>query len=213
MDKKEIIKKIREYKENQKKEKKRGFKQSADISVNFENINIESPDSKLNLNILLPKGRGMDVKIGVFAEGDMRLNAKKLSKYVLDKKEIGDHAKNKRKMRKIANSCYAFIAQVDFMPLVGKSWGIVLGPRGKMPQPVPGNADLNPVFTRLKNTIRIKSKKNPTVNVPVGTEDMGAEDLADNILAVMDGIDGVIAEENLKSVYFKVTMGPSIKLL
>ena len=210
MDKKEIIDQIGEALKQTPKKK---FKQSAEISVNFKDINMEHPDSKLNLSIILPKGRNKDLNIGVFADGDMNVRAKKLSDFVLNKEELEEYAKNKREMRKFANSCYAFIAQPDFMPIVGKSWGIVLGPRSKMPQPFPPNADLTGIFDKLKNTVRIKSKKNPTVNVPVGTEDMTPEDLAENVMSVLTGIERQIPVEKIKSVHFKLSMGPSIKLV
>ncbi len=209
MDKKDIAKKIEEA---VGKTKKRKFKQSVEIVMNFKDIDIEAPENKLNLNVILPKGRGRDINIGVFADGDMNVRAKKLSKYVLNKAEIEDYAKDKRRMRKFANSCYAFIAQPDMMAQIGKSWGIVLGPRNKMPQPVPPNADIAPVIGRLKNTVRIKSKKNPTVSVPVGTEDMNPDDLTENIMATLNAIERQISEDKIRSLYLKGTMGPVVRL-
>lgn len=209
MDKKEITKKIEEV---IGKTEKRKFKQSVEVIINFKDIEIESPENKLNLNVVLPKGRGKDINIGIFADGDMNVRAKKLSNHVLNKAELEDYAKNKRRMRKFANSCYAFIAQPDMMAQIGKSWGIVLGPRNKMPQPVPPNVDMVSVVERLKNTVRIKSKKNPTISVPVGTEDMKTEDLAENTMAVLNAIERQISDDNIRSIYFKETMGSVVKL-
>ncbi|MBN2251604.1 MAG: 50S ribosomal protein L1 [Candidatus Altiarchaeota archaeon] len=210
MNKKEISKLIEEAKE---KSTKRKFKQSVEICMNFRDMNIESSEYKLNLSVLLPKGRGKDIKIGVFADGDMNVRAKKLSKYVLSRAELEEYSRNKRKMRKFATECYTFIAQPELMALIGKTWGIVLGPRGKMPQPVPDNADLEAVMTRLKNIVRIRSKKNPTIQAPVGVEDMDADDLAENVLAVIDAVERQIPKEKIHSVYLKATMGPVIKLM
>lgn len=209
MNREGIAKKIREAKD---KSEGRKFKQSVEVSVNFKDINMEDPEYKLNLNVFLPKGRGKEVNIGVFADGDMNVRAKKLSKHVLNKAEIEEYSKNKRRMRKFANSCYAFIAQPELMSIIGRSWGIVLGPRGKMPQPVPANADLNVVMGKLRNTVKIRSKKNPTIQVPIGVEDMEPGDLADNMAVVMDAIERQIPDERIKSVYIKTTMGSPIKL-
>ncbi|HEX55384.1 MAG: 50S ribosomal protein L1 [Candidatus Altiarchaeales archaeon] len=209
MDKKNVV---RSVKECLKKSKKRRFTQSIDLYINFTNIDIEKPENKLNLNILLPKGRGKEINIGVFADGDMNLRAKKLSKYVLSREELEEYARNRRKMRKFANSCYSFIAQADLMPIIGKKWGIVLAPRGKMPQPVPATADLEPIFQRLRNSIRIRSKKNPTVNAPVGTEDMNPEDIAENIIAVINAIEKQIPRDKIKSLYVKTTMGQPVEI-
>jgi len=210
MDKKTIVSKIGELKS---KKTDRKFTQSMEISVNFKEIDLESSEFKLNLNIPLPKGRGRDVDIGVFADGDMNVRAKKLSKFVLNKDELEKYSKDKRKMRKFASSCYAFIAQPDLMATVGKSWGIVLGPKGKMPQPVPPNADLAPVIDRIKNSVRIRSKKNPTIHALVGTENMSPDDLADNTLAILSGIERQIPKDKIKSIYLKYTMSEPVELM
>jgi len=209
MDRKTILDKITEAKE---KFQKRNFKQSVEISINFKGINIEDAENKLNLSVLLPKGRGKDVEIGVFADSDMNIKAKSISKHVLNRKELESYAVSKRNMRKFADECYGFIAQADLMPVIGKTWGIVLAPRGKMPQPIPVNADLNSIISRLKNTVRIRSKKNPTVNVPIGVEDMSPEDLTENIIAIMNSIEKQISKDKIASVYFKSTMGQSVRL-
>jgi len=210
MNKKDISKKIEEAKS---KSTQRKFKQSVELSMNFKEVNLESAEYKLNLNILLPKGRGKDIKIGIFADGDMNVRAKKVSDYVLSKAEIEEYARNKRRMRKFATDCYAFIAQPDMMPLIGKTWGVVLGPRGKMPQPVPDSADLTTVTNRIKNTVRIRSKKNPTIQVPVGIEEMSPDDLADNVSVVLDAVERIIPKEKVQSAYLKTTMGSVIRLI
>jgi large subunit ribosomal protein L1 len=210
MNKKDISKKIEEAKS---KSTQRKFKQSVELSMNFKEVDLESAEFKLNLNILLPKGRGKDIKIGIFADGDMNVRAKKVSDYVLSKAEIEEYSRNKRRMRKFATDCYAFIAQPDMMPLIGKTWGVVLGPRGKMPQPVPDSADLTTVTNRIKNTVRVRSKKNPTIQVPVGIEEMSADDLADNVSVVLDAVERIIPKEKVQSAYLKTTMGSVIRLI
>jgi len=191
----------------------RKFTQSVELVLNFKGVNVEQPDSKINMSVYLPKGRGKDVKIGVFADGDMNLQAKKLSSHVLSKQELEQHAKSKRKMRVFATQCYGFLAQAELMSFVGKNWGAVLAPRGKMPQPVPGNAELAPVMLRIKNTVRVKSKKLPTVQAPIGVAAMTPADLAENGMAVYDNISKKIAKENIASIYVKTTMGKPVKVV
>lgn len=209
MEKETVLGKVKEALE---KSSKRNFEQSVELNLNFKNIDIESPQHKLNLNVFLPKGRGRDIEIGVFADGDMNLRAKKHSKHVLNKAEIEKLAESKRKMRSFASECYGFIAQPELMGFIGKTWGVVLGTRSKMPQPAPPNADLGQLIGRIKNTVRIKSKKNPCVHVPVGTEGMSAEDIAENITAVYNAIAQKIPNDNIKSIYVKTTMGGAVRL-
>jgi len=209
MEKKEIIANITEA---LSKSKKRKFTQTVEASFTFTDVDMESTQYKLNTTVFLPKGRGKDVEIGVFAEGDMAVRAKKLSKHVYEKAQVEDISKNRRKMRKIARECYSFIAQPDLMTTIGKTWGIVLGSRSKMPQPVPPNADLEGVITRLKDSVRLRSKKSPTIHIPVGVESMSPEDLYENIMAVYNTIERQIPKEKIKSVHAKTTMGEAIKL-
>ena len=209
MNKKGIAEKIKQVREESKERK---FKQSFDIAINFRNINIEAPEYKINMSLLLPAGRGSDVNVGIFADGDTYLLAKKVTDFVLNKADIDEYAKNRRMMRKFANSCYWFLAQPDMMSIIGKKWGIVLGPRGKMPQVLPPKVDLDAYVKRFSNTVRIRSKKSPTIHVPVGVEDMNPKDVADNIAAISGDIIHKVDKINIASIYLTTTMGKSIDI-
>ena len=208
MEAKELIPKIEEA---LGKKSERKFKQTIEAVFNFSGVEIEGAH-KLNLNVFLPKGRGKDVNVGVFAEGDMSVRAKKAAKQVLNKAELEEFAKNKRRMRVYASQCYSFLAQADMMGLIGKTWGVVLGPRGKMPQPVPQNANIEDALKRAKNTVRIKTKKMPMVQVPIGVEAMPAADLAENLLEAYTAIERVIPKDNIMSLYVKSTMGKAVRI-
>jgi large subunit ribosomal protein L1 len=209
MEKNEVVAKISDV---LSKSKKRKFTQTVEASFNFVDIDLESTKYKLNLNVFLPKGRGKPVEVGVFADGDMAVRAKKHSKHVYGKADIEELSKNRRRMRKIAGECYLFISQPDLMTSVGKNLGIVLGSRGKMPQPVPPAADLAPIFERMKNSVRVRSKKNLAVHVPVGTESQNPEDIYENVMAVYNAIERQIPKEKIKSVYVKTTMSEAVRL-
>jgi len=189
----------------------RKFTQTVEAIFNFEGVQMEGAH-KLNLNVQLPKGRGKEVEIGVFADGDMNVQSKKVSKHVLSKAELEEMAKDRRKMRTYSNQCYGFISQPDLMASIGKSWGIVLGPRGKMPQPVPPNANVEEAINRFKNTVRVKSKKLPNVQVPIGSEKLSPEDMVENLEAVYTAVERIIPREQIKSLYVKTTMGEAVRV-
>lgn len=209
MEKEKFVEKITELFE---KKEKRKFTQSVELCVNFKDVQMDKPEYKLKLDVVLPKGRGKDLPIGVFADGDTALQAKELTDYVLGKADIPEYAKSKRKMRTYANKCHKFLAQPDLMPVIGRSWGIVLGPRAKMPQPLPPKVPIEPLINRLKNTVGIISKKNPTIHAPIGTESMSPEDLAENAMAVIGAIKRQIPADKFGSVYITTTMGKSIRV-
>ena len=101
------------------------------------------------------------------------------------------------------------------MPLIGKHLGIVLGPRGKMPRPIPPSADPKPIIENLRKMVRARSKDRVTFHVPVGIRDMSPEDLADNVEAVLNRIISKLerGEMNIRSAYVKTTMGPAVRIL
>lgn len=210
MELESIVKVVKEAKE---KSKKRNFIQSIDLAVNLD-LDMTKPENRLNEEIILPSGRGKPAKIAVIAEGELAVQARELAELVLSKKDLEDLAKNKRKAKEIAKAYDFFIAQADLMPLIGRILGPILGPRGKMPKPVPPNAQLKPIIERLRKSVRIRTKDKPNFHVPVGTENMGEEEIAKNIEAVFKYLDRKLERglASVKSAYVSLTMGPSVKL-
>jgi len=129
--------------------------------------------------------------------------------------EIKAFGENKREARKLADEYKFFIAETQFMPVIGKSLGPILGKRGKMPSPLPPTQDVTPQINRLRNMIRIRSKDRPTFHLTVGKRDMDVKDLAENIDTVITRLEQSLKDgrHNVKSVYVKTTMGPSIRVI
>ncbi len=100
------------------------------------------------------------------------------------------------------------------MANIGKSLGQVLGPRGKIPKPLPPGQDPSPLIGNLKRTVRARSRDKKTFHVPVGTRDMDPADLAEKINAVVKRIVGKLEKGygNIDSIYLKTTMGKPVKL-
>jgi large subunit ribosomal protein L1 len=163
---------------------------------------------------MLPFGTGKDIKVGVIADGELAMQSKKIVDIVIGKDQLEKFAKKKKDAKKIANDIDFFVAQIDLMPLVGKSIGPVLGPRGKMPKPIPPNAPVEAIIEKLKKTIKIKTKDQPVIKVLVGSEDMDSAKLTENIEAILTFMERKLerGQDNLKSIYLKTTMGQSVKL-
>jgi large subunit ribosomal protein L1 len=100
------------------------------------------------------------------------------------------------------------------MPLVGKVLGAALGPRGKMPIPVPPNADVESLLNKYRKTVAIKMRNQPVIQCRVGTENMKEEELVENIQAVLKVIEGKMKRgiKNIKSIHIKTTMGAPVKI-
>jgi large subunit ribosomal protein L1 len=195
--------------------KQRKFVQTLDMSVNFKDIDFNKPENRMDLSLALPNGRGKNIKICVIADKELVKDAKECADMVLTKEDVDELAKNKDKAKKLAEDITYFIAQANLMPIVGKSLGQVLAPRGKMPTPVPGTVKLAPVVEKLRKTIRLKNRGKflPTLHAAIGTEAMDTDKLTENAMLVLNSITEKLQKGRMGSVAFKLTMGPCVKVV
>ena len=153
---------LEKIQEARKRAKPRRFKQSFDLIINLKGVDLTKPENRFSIELLLPAGRGKEQKVAVFADSLVG-QAKSSADLVIQKPEIEKLAKDKKKLKKIANEYDWFLAEAPLMPLIGKTWGQVLGPRGKMPKPVPPNVQLKPLIDNLKNSVRLVLKTTPVI--------------------------------------------------
>ena len=197
------------------KSKKRNFKQSVDVAITLKDVDMNNPKNRIDEEVILPNGRGKPAKVAIFAGGELALKARDVVDLIIKPEEIDDLAKDKKKMKKIANEYDFFIAEAPLMPVIGKKLGVVLGPRGKMPKPVPPTADIKSIVDNLRKSVKIRSKSNKTFHAVIGTEDMEPEKLAENLKAIIKRLEDKLerGRQNIESVYVKTTMGPSQRVM
>jgi large subunit ribosomal protein L1 len=207
MDKKKLANAINKALEEKGKRK---FKQSLELIINMRGMDFSKSENRLNLDIVLPKGKGgKELKAAVFAESEMADAAKKAgADLIISPDEIGEYAE-KSKVADLAKN-YFLLAEPKLMGTVAKSCGQYLGKRGKLPKPAVGN--IKGVIERSKNSVRIVSKGKylPVAHAFIGTETMSTDDLLDNAEAVYDAVKNRVKEGNIKSVYVKLTMGKPV---
>ena len=198
------------------KSKKRKFIQSIDLVMNFHKIDFSKPDNRINVTVRLPKGKGKSTKTVAIVADELIVEAKKVADRVITKDELEALGKDKKQAKKIANEFDTFLCQTNLMPLVGKNLGQVLGPRGKMPRPIPPTGKIEPIIKSMEGTITIKQKGKflPTIHVMIGTKEMSKEDLIENANSVISAIVEKLPnrEGNIKSLFVKTTMGKAVKV-
>ena len=149
------------------------------------------------------------------ASGDMSLKAKSAkADQVIDNVELETLAQNKRESRKLINKYDFFLAHTKLMPTVGKTLGQLLGPRGKMPTPVPFNAPIESFLERFRQSIRVRVKNSLSLSCKIGDETMDDKDLANNAMTIINAIEKKLpnGDKNFKNFMIKTTMGKAIKL-
>jgi large subunit ribosomal protein L1 len=194
--------------------KPRNFRESVEISVNLKDVDLTLPRNRIEEEIILPKGRGREVKVALFASGEMAVKARGVADTIIPPEEIEGLAEDKVKAKTLAREHDFFVAEAPLMPAIGRRLGTVLGPRGKMPRPIPPGTDPAPVINSLKNAVRVRSKDKPTFHAPVGTKDMKPDDLAENVETILRRVEAKLPRGrfNIGSVYVKTTMGPAVRL-
>ena len=196
------------------KSPKRNFGESVDLAVNLKDVDLSNPKNRINEEILLPNGRGRKVKVGLISGNEMATKAKGIADKLISAEELDKMTDHKRDTKKMVNDIDFFIAEVALMPRVGKILGGIMGPRGKMPRPVPASVDPTPIINNLRRTVKARSKEKPVVHVAIGTKDMEVEKIAENGLEVLKRIEAKLekGEENIRTIYVKTTMGPAVKV-
>ena len=215
MDKNKILKTLEHVR---KASKKRNFNQTFDVDIRIKNYDIKK-DGNIDLFINLPYNRGKKVKICALIGPELAAKAKETCDFVVSIDEFPKYAKDKKAAKKLANECDWFIAQANLMPKVAASFGRVLGPKGKMPNPkasciVPPTANLEPLCNKLRKTVKVVAKTIPMIQCIVGKEDMKDEEVSDNIWTIYDGLIHHLSagKDNVRSVFLKLTMSKPVKL-
>ncbi|MDO5825812.1 MAG: 50S ribosomal protein L1 [Methanosphaera sp.] len=206
----EAVKKVLE------ESKPRNFTQSIDVVITINDLDVNKPENRLDEEVLLPNGRGKDVTVAFIAEGELAYQAEKAgADMVIDKEKLEELGKNRPEAKKLANNYDFFVAQADLMPTVGRFLGPVLGPRKKMPKPIPASANPEVILGRLKSTVKIRVKDQPLIQSIVGSEDMTEAQIAENIDAIMDVLDRKLEQgsKQIKAMYLKTTMGPVTRVI
>ncbi len=192
--------------------KGRNFVESVEIIVVFKDIDVKK-GFQINEVVQLPQ-IGSDAAVCVLAGGDMGTKAREANATaVVDADELGRLSTDKRAARKFINKYDFFLADTQIMPTVGKSLGQLLGPRGKMPTPVPFNAPIEAFLQRFKKSIRVRVRGSLSISSKIGNQSMDDASLAANAMVVLRTIEKKLpnGEKNIRDVMIKTTMGKIIK--
>ena len=196
-----------------KSSKERKFKQSLELIMVFKDIDVKKGFA-INETVQLPKQSGSPATVCVMASGEMGLKAKNAkADRVLNTDELNKLGSDKRESRKFIKKYDFFLADTQLMPVVGKVLGQLLGPRGKMPTPVPFNASIESLLQRFRSSIRVRVRNSLSMNCKIGDEKMEDGDLAANANAVISAVEKKLpnGDKNIKNILVKTTMGKAVK--
>jgi large subunit ribosomal protein L1 len=207
----DIIEAVEKARENSPS---RNFEQSFDLAVNLRELDLNRPDERVQTRVQLPNGIGTR-KVMVFASGDLALRARRAgADEVIEPAELDQLADNRKEAKDRFKDYDTFVAEAPMMPTVGRVAGPILGPKGKMPTPVPPQAPIDDIIERERRVVVLRSRDRPYVHCIVGKESMSDEEVAQNVEAVVNALTRELKRGmgNIKNIYLKLTMGDSVKL-
>ena len=192
----------------------RNFTESVDLAINLRDLDLNDPSNRIDESVVLPEGTGQDTKIVVFADGETALRAEDTADEVYGPEELEDLADDEDAAKDLAEETDFFVAEQEFMQDIGRYLGTILGPRGKMPNPLAPDDDVVEEVTRLRNSIQMRSGDRRTFHALVGSEDMSAEEIADNIDVIIRRLHADLEKGpmNVDTMYVKTTMGPAVEV-
>jgi large subunit ribosomal protein L1 len=215
MDRKSVDKALKELRNA---DNKRKFSQSFDLIINLKDLNMKNPEEAVDFFVTLTHGLGKKVKVAALTGPELEERAKQVCDLVISLRDF-DKYSDKKLAKKVGAEYDFFIGQAEIMPKVAQTFGRVLGPRNKMPNPklgtiVPAKGQVDQLYDRLQRTVRISAKKAPVIQVKVGNESMSDEELIDNIMLIYDQTVHHTPKEkaNIKNVSVKLTMSKPIKV-
>lgn len=214
MNKEEALESIKQLREGSEK---KNFDQTFDLIINLKNLNLKKPEDNVNAFYALPESRGKKSKVCAFVGNELAAKAKAACDLVVNKDDFGKY--DKLAIKKLAREYDFFIAQANLMPQIATIFGKTLGPRGKMPNPKAGcivqsTDDLKPITEKLRSTVRIQTKNELAIKVPVGAFSMKDDAVAENIVFVYNTLLHELPQEknNIRNALLKLTMSKPVKI-
>jgi len=187
------------------------FKENIDIAVNL-GVDPRKSDQVVRSATLLPKGTGRTVRVAVFAQDKQAEAAKEAGADIVGFEDLAEEIK------KGVMNFDVLIATPDAMKLVGQL-GQILGPRGLMPNPKVGTvtADVKTAVINAKaGQVRYRTDKAGIIHCSVGKVDFSADDLKENIRALLTDLKRAKPASSkgiyIKKVALSTTMGPGVAI-
>jgi large subunit ribosomal protein L1 len=190
----------------------RNFTESIDIVVNFKGLDLSDPENRFNEDFKLPYQADDEVKIGII--GDTLINNTDEADREVSQDELEEMFEDPSKAKDLAEEMTFLIAEAPLMPKIGQHLGQVFGPRNMMPDPTPPGSDTTEQIEELRNTVTLRLKEDPLLQLKVGKEDYDLENVSRNAESVYEFVEGQLPQgnNNVKSVLVKTTMGSPVEV-
>ncbi|MEZ0393643.1 MAG: 50S ribosomal protein L1 [Desulfurococcaceae archaeon] len=193
----------------------RKFRQSFEMYLVLDPKKVKKDDVQVNEVVALPNRFSSLPKVALIAGGEMATKAKEAGiDLVISPDDVDRLSTNKRELKRIIREYDFFASDASLMPKVGRSLGRYLGPRGKMPIPVPSGSSIQALADRLRSSVRARARAQLAIAAKIGDIDMPDEKVAENARALLNALKDKVpqGERSIKKIVIKATMGKPVEL-
>jgi large subunit ribosomal protein L1 len=201
-------------KKGKEQAKETKFTQSLEVMISLKEVDPKKTDLNINEIVYLPHPTAKQARLCFIGSGDLAIRAKNAkANLVMDPSQLENYGGSKRDAKKLARSYDFFLADTALMPRIGKVLGQALGPKGKIPTPVPPNSPIEAMINRMRSAVRVRSRGSLGIMAKVGDSKLSEPEIADNIVAVVNAVSKKFpnGDKNIRTIMVKTTMGKPAK--
>lgn len=187
------------------------FNQSVEVAFNL-GVDVRKSEQMVRSSVVLSHGTGRQVRVAVFAQGDLAKAATKAGADRVGFEDLADAVKAGELDFDVV------IASPDAMPIVGRL-GQILGPKGLMPNPKVDTVTQN-IAEAVKNAktgqVQFRTEKGGVVHAIIGKLDFSVDALQENFKELLAAVKKAKPSASkgvfLKKATLSSTMGPGLMI-
>jgi large subunit ribosomal protein L10Ae len=189
-------------------EKQRKFLETVELQIGLKDYDTQR-DKRFSGTVILPNVPRPRMKICVLGDAVHCEAAQRLDmpfKSVDDLKKLN---KNKKMVKKLAQTFDAFMASQAMIPQIPRLLGPGLNKAGKFPSMITHADDLDKKANEIRSTVKFQLKKVLCLGVAVGNVGMTPDELKNNVLMAINFLVSLLKKnwQNVKTLHLKSTMG------
>jgi large subunit ribosomal protein L10Ae len=188
--------------------KKRKFVETVELQISLKNYDPQR-DKRFSGSIRLPLPCKKSMKFCILGDAVHCEVAEKLKIDSRDIEALKQFNRNKKLVKKLAKQYDHFFASEVIIRQIPRLLGPGLNKAGKFPTLITHNDNVEAKMAEVKSTVKFQMKKVLCMGVAIGSVDMTADQLNNNIQTAINFLVSLLKKhwQNVRALYIKSSMG------
>merc|ERR1711908_241910 len=193
--------------------KKRKFCETIELQVVLKNYDTQK-DKRFAGSIKLPNIPRPRMSCCILGDAKHVEAAKAAGIPCMDVEALKALNKDKKKVKKLANTYNFFLASQTIMKQIPRLLGPTMHKLGKFPTLLEHGEDITEKIDSIRGTVKFQLKKVLTMGVACGHVEMSQDQLFANTMITINFLVSLLKKnwQNIKTLHLKSTMGPSHRI-